>query len=305
MKVLVAGAGGQVGTEVAALAGPGFRVAALDRRQLDICDAAAVERQLGETGADVVVNCAAYTAVDRAEEEPALARHVNAHAVGLLGERCAHQGLPLIHLSTDYVFDGAASCPYREDAPAHPLGVYGRTKLAGEEALREAAARHVILRVSWVFGRLGRSFVDAILRQAGRRSELAVVDDQVGAPAPAAAVAAAIKRIATVAAAADAPPEAWGTFHFATTPTVSWHGFAQAIVGEAVAAGLLRHPPAVRPIASAEWPTPAPRPRNSRLDASKLQRVYGIAPPEWHRHLVDYLGFLAAKGRGAPNRSAT
>ena len=304
MKVLVTGAGGQVGAEVAALAAPGFRVAAAGRGQLDICDAAAIERELRQTDADVVVNCAAYTAVDRAEEEPALAQRVNAEAVRLLGERCASRGLPLIHLSTDYVFDGAGGRPYREEDPTHPLGVYGRTKLAGEEALRGATREHVILRISWVFGRLGRSFVDAILRQARQRTELAVVDDQIGAPAPAAAVAAAIKRMATVVA-ADAPADAWGTFHYSTVPALSWCGFAQAIVAEAVAAGLLRQPPTVRPITSAEWPTGAPRPRNSRLDAGKLRRVYGIAAPGWRDHLASYLGSLAGRGEGVPNRSAT
>lgn len=304
MKVLLVGAGGQVGAEVAALAGPGFRVLALARGQLDLCDPAAVELELRRTDADVVVNCAAYTAVDRAEEEPALAQRVNADAVRLLGERCASRGLPLVHLSTDYVFDGAGVRAYREQDPAHPLGVYGSTKLAGEEALRAATAQHVILRISWVFGRLGRSFVDAILRQARQRAELAVVDDQVGAPAPAVAVALAVKRIATVVAGARPPVDAWGTFHFSTTPALSWHGFAKAIVAEAVAAGLLRRPPRVRPIASAEWPTPAPRPRNSRLDASKLRRVYGIAAPEWRGHLASYLGSLADR-EGVPNRSAT
>lgn len=305
MKVLLTGAGGQVGTEIAALAGPGFRVLARARGQLDVCDATAVELELRRTDPAVVVNCAAYTAVDRAEEEPALAQRVNADAVRLLGERCASRGLPLIHLSTDYVFDGAGSRPYREEDPARPLGVYGRTKLAGEEALREATSQHVILRISWVFGRLGRSFVDAILRQARQRTELAVVDDQTGAPAPAAAVAAAIKRIATVVAAADASADAWGTFHYSTVPALSWCGFAQAIVDEAVAAGLLRRPPTVRPIASAEWPTPAPRPRNSRLDAGKLRRIYRIAAPGWRDHLATYLGSLAGRGEGVPNRSAT
>ena len=305
MRVLLTGAGGQVGTEVAALDGTGFRIAAFDRSQLDIGDAAALERRLGETGADVVVNCAAYTAVDRAEEEPTLAWRINAHAVGLLGERCARRGLPLIHLSTDYVFDGAASRPYREDDPAHPLGVYGSSKLAGEERLQAVAPEHVILRVGWVFGHLGRSFVDAILRQARQRTELAVVDDQVGAPAPAAAVAAAIERIATAVAAAGAPPDAWGTFHFSTTPTLSWCGFAQAIVDEAVVAGLLRRPPTVRQIASAEWPTPARRPRNSKLDASKLRRVYGLGSPPWREYLASYLRFLAGRDEGTPNRSAT
>lgn len=308
MKVLLAGAGGQVGTEVAALASSTFRVAAFNRAQLDIGDAAAVARRLQETAPDVAVNCAAYTAVDRAEDEPALARAANADAVAVLGAGCARHGVPLIHLSTDYVFDGHANRPYREEDPARPLAVYGETKLGGEMALRQAAERHVILRVSWVFGRLGRSFVDTILRLARERSELTVVDDQIGAPTPAAAAAGAIKRIAAAITAAEAPAQAWGTFHFATAPALSWCRFAQAIVREGVAAGLLPAAPTVRPIATADWPARAPRPLNSRLDGAKLRRVYGIAPADWRRYLTDYLATLAAGdavAEGAPKRSST
>lgn len=308
MKVLLAGASGQVGTEVAALASDAFRVTARTRAQLDICDAAAVAVALEQTAPDVVVNCAAYTAVDRAEDEPTLARAANADAVASLAASCAGRGVPLIHLSTDYVFDGRASRPYREDDPAEPLGVYGETKLAGERALCQTLERHVILRLSWVFGRVGRSFVDTILRLARERSELTVVDDQIGAPAPAAAVAEAIQRIAGVIAAKDAPAEAWGTFHFAAAPALSWCTFAQAIVREGVAAGVLPSAPKVRPIATADWPTRARRPLNSRLDGAKLQRVYGIAPADWPGYLASYLGELAGaanRAEGIPKRSAT
>ena len=309
MNVLLAGAGGQVGTEVAALASDAFRVTACTRARLDICDATAVAEMLAQSAPDVVVNCAAYTAVDRAEDEPALARAANADAVASLAAACARRNLPLIHLSTDYVFNGRASRPYCEDDPADPLGVYGETKLAGERALRQALERHVILRLSWVFGRVGRSFVDTILRLARERSELTVVDDQIGAPAPAVAVAEAIQRIAGVITAENVPAEAWGTFHFAAAPALSWCSFAQAIVREGVAAGVLPSAPKVRPIATADWPTRARRPLNSRLDGNKLQRVYGIAPADWRGYLASYLGELAggvaSRAEGAPNRPAT
>ena len=285
MKMLLTGAGGQVGTEVAGLSSDGFRVAACTRAELDVCDAAAVARALQCAAPDVVINCAAYTAVDRAEDEPALARAANADAVALLAASCARRGVPLIHLSTDYVFDGRANRRYRETDPARPLGVYGETKLAGEVALRQAWERHVILRLSWVFGRVGRSFVDTVLRLARERSELTVVDDQIGAPAPAVAVAAAIQRIATVIVAEDVPAEAWGTFHFSAAPALSWCAFAQAIVREGVAAGVLPSAPKVYPIATADWPARAKRPLNSRLDGAKLARVYGVAPADWRGYL--------------------
>ena len=308
MKVLLAGASGQVGTEVAALASDAFRVTARTRAQLDICDAAAVAKAVEQTAPDLVVNCAAYTAVDRAEDEPAQARAANADAVASLAASCARRSVPLIHLSTDYVFDGRASRPYREEDPAEPLGVYGETKLAGEQALRQALERHVILRLSWVFGRVGRSFVDTILRLARERSELTVVDDQIGAPAPAVAVAQAIQRIAGVIVAENVPAEAWGTFHFAATPALSWYTFAQAIVREGVAAGVLSSAPKIRPIATEGWPTRARRPLNSRLDGAKLQCVYGIAPADWRGYLASYLGELAGaanRAAGVPKRSAT
>lgn len=311
MKVLLAGAGGQVGTEVAALSSDGFRVAACTRAELDICDAAAVAEALQRTAPDVVVNCAAYTAVDRAEDEPELARAANTEAVASVAACCARQGVPLIHLSTDYVFDGRASRPYRETDPAQPLGVYGETKLAGEAALRQAWERHVILRLSWVFGRVGRSFVDTILRLARERSELTVVDDQIGAPAPAVAVAAAIQRIAGVVAAEEVPGQAWGTFHFSAAPALSWCAFAQAIVREGVAAGVLPSAPKVYPIATADWPARANRPLNSRLDGAKLARVYCIAPADWRAYLASNLAELARDGagtapaEGAPKRSPT
>ena len=291
MKALVAGAGGQVGVEMTRLDAPDFRVSGLDRAALDIADAAQVARALDLHAPDIVINCAAYTAVDRAEDDSAQAFAVNAEAVGRLGACCAARGVGIVHFSTDYVFDGEKTGAYAEDDAPRPLGVYGASKLAGEEALREAAPRHVILRVSWVFGRLRRSFVDTILRLAREREELTVVDDQVGAPSPASAIAETVRRMAFPLLERD---DLWGTYHFSTTPAVSWCGFAREIVREAVAAGRLPAAPPVRPIGADEWPSRAARPRNSRLDASRLRRSFGIDPPGWRPALREYLESLRA-----------
>ena len=289
MKVLLTGAGGQVGSEVAKLGDETFKVCAFDRAALDISNPRAVAQRLDETAPDVLVNCAAYTAVDRAEDEPKQARRGNADAVAALGRACAARGVGILHLSTDYVFDGRKQGAYAEDDAPNPLGVYGATKLAGEQALRAVAPRHVVLRVSWVFGRLGRSFVDTILRLAKRRQELAVVDDQVGSPSPAAAIAAAVR---TIAFAVSAREDAWGTYHFSTTPALSWCAFARAIVAAGADAGLLQTPPSVRPIATEDWPAKAARPRNSRLDPSKLATTFGIEPPGWEEALKNYINAL-------------
>ena len=289
MRVLVTGCDGQVGTEVAALSDRTFDVRPFARRDLDITSAGAIEHGLEEAMPDVVVNCAAYTAVDRAEDESEMAYQVNAEAVELLGHACARRGIAIIHLSTDYVFDGHKDTPYTEDDPTNPLGVYGASKLAGEVRLREATNRHVILRVSWVFGRLGRGFPDTILRLGATRDELTVVDDQIGTPSPAALIASAIRRIAEKALADD---ELWGTYHFATQPAVSWCAFARRIVTAGVESGVLRATPTVRPISTADWPAQAARPLNSRLNARKASQAFGLKPMPWTPHLVRYVQSL-------------
>ena len=291
MKVLVTGADGQVGTEMVRLADDGFRVVGLTRRDLDITDRDAIARRLDEYEPDFLVNCAAYTAVDRAEDEPDLAIRVNADAVGWLGEACDVRGVGVIHFSTDYVFDGTKDGAYVEDDTPNPLNVYGASKLAGENRLRETTDRHLILRVSWVFGRIGRSFVDTILRLAGERDELTVVDDQVGAPSPADAVAATVRSIVEHP---QGLADAWGTYHFCTVPTVSWCGFAREIVATARRRGILKTLPSVRGIATSEWPSKAPRPLNSRLCGTKLHASLGVAPSTWRTNLREYLGAAGA-----------
>ena len=286
MKILVTGADGQVGTEMVRLADDEFQVAGLTRGDLDITDRDAIARRLDEYEPDFLVNCAAYTAVDRAEDEPDLAYRVNADAVGWLGEACDTRGVGVIHFSTDYVFDGTKDGPYIEEDTPNPLNVYGASKLEGEDRLRAATDRHLILRVSWVFGRIGRSFVDTILRLARERDELTVVDDQIGAPSPADTIAAAVRSIAEHPRGLE---DAWGTYHFSTVPVVSWCGFAREIVATARAQGILAALPRVRGITTEEWPSKARRPLNSRLCGARLTASFGITPATWRANLRGYL----------------
>lgn len=295
MKILVTGSQGQVGSEIAQLSDGDFHATAFGRRALDITNADHIREHLDAVQPDFVVNCAAFTAVDRAEDEAELAHAVNATALHLLGRACAEREIGVIHLSTDYVFDGRKSEPYVEEDDPNPLGVYGASKLAGEELLRTANERHIILRVSWVFGRLGRSFVDTILKLARERDELTVVDDQVGAPSPATTVAQAVRRIAEVA---SDRPHVWGTYHFSTTPALSWCSFARRIVAVAAESGLLTRVPDVRPISTAEWPAKAARPLNSRLNPARASAVFGSPPQDWEPPLRDYVRLL--KGRRSP-----
>ena len=224
---------------------------------------------------DIVVNAAAYTAVDRAEDEPDRAFAVNAMAPAALAEACRDAGAWLVHYSTDYVFDGTATRPWREDDTPHPLGVYGASKLAGETAIRASGARHVILRTAWVYASHGRNFLLTMLRLAGERDELRVVADQVGAPTPAAWIADATAEIVRRGVVAS------GTWHLVADGETSWHGFAEAIVDDAHALGSIARKPRVVAIPTADYPTPARRPAYSVLDTTRLQRDFGVAPPDW------------------------
>lgn len=279
MRVLIIGKTGQVGRELSRLEWPAH-VTQLGREECDLSDAASLARAVEISEPDIVINAAAYTAVDRAESEPELAMTVNGRAPGELARACAKRGAALIHLSTDYVFDGTKLSAYVEDDPVNPLSVYGRTKEAGEVAIRDAHDRHIILRTSWVFSAYGTNFVKTMLRLAATHPELRVVADQIGAPTSARDIAHAI---AVIAKAVSAGRAEWGTFHFASAGPTSWHGFAEAIFSGAPS------PPKITPIATAEYPTPARRPANSVLDCTRIGQVYGIAQPSWRAALAEVL----------------
>lgn len=290
MRLLLLGGSGQVGREIRALAGPDLAVTVLPRAAADLAEpgaaAAALAAALGSGGTDAVVNAAAFTAVDRAEAEEALAFRVNGAAPGALARAAAAAGVPFLHVSTDYVFDGRPGRAWTEaDAPA-PLSAYGRSKLAGEAAVRAAGGRHAVLRTAWVFSAHGTNFVRTMLRLGAERAELRVVDDQRGGPTPAAAVAGALLVLAR-ALAAGHPGGLW---HYAGVPETSWCGFARAILA---AAGL---PARVVPIASADWPSPARRPANSVLDCGRIARDFGLAPPDWRAALPGVIAAIRAGG---------
>ncbi|KAF1727772.1 MAG: dTDP-4-dehydrorhamnose reductase [Pseudoxanthomonas sp.] len=232
----------------------------------------------------IVVNAAAYTAVDKAEDDVDAAFRTNAEAPGVLARACALRDIPFVHYSTDYVFDGQGSRPYREDDPTAPLGVYGASKLAGEDAVRSVGGRHLILRTAWVYGRHGHNFMKTMLRLGADRDELRVVADQVGTPTPAALIADVTTELLGLR---NAPS---GTFHLTPCGETSWHGFAEAIFEEALARGLISCAPKVIPIATSDYPTRARRPGYSRLDIGRLEQVLGHVLPEWRAGLQQVLG---------------
>jgi dTDP-4-dehydrorhamnose reductase len=288
MKLLVLGAGGQVGLELRRLAWPsGYDLDAFGRDGVDITEREAVAAAVARERPDIVINAAAYTAVDRAETEPDAAWASNCTGPANLAAACRDAAIPLIHLSTDYVFDGSKPGPYREDDPVKPLGVYGQSKEAGDCAVREALARHVILRTAWVYSAHGHNFVKTMLRLAAERPVLRVVADQIGSPTGAADIAAAIGAIVQQL---DAGNSHWGTYHFAGGGTVTWHGFAQAIFE--LATPWRGPPPLVEAIATADYPTPARRPANSVLDCSRIGEVFGIVPRPWRQALAEVIGEL-------------
>jgi dTDP-4-dehydrorhamnose reductase len=274
--LLIFGAGGQVGRALALRAGAQAR--GLTRAACDITHPAAVAAALSDPGLSAVVNCAAYTAVDRAETELEQAFAVNAEGARVVARAAADRGLPVIHLSTDYVYAGGGVEPLREDAPIAPVNAYGAGKAAGDAAVAAANPAHLILRVSWIFGVHGANFVKTMLRLGRERPELRVVDDQTGGPTEARDIADAILAIA---ARCRRPGFAgWGVYHFTGTPDTSWHGFAEAVFERADGPA-----PRLVAIASRDYPTPAARPLNSRLDCARIRRVFGLERPDWRLSL--------------------
>ncbi|MCF8479715.1 MAG: dTDP-4-dehydrorhamnose reductase [Rhodospirillum sp.] len=290
--LLLTGANGQVGWEVARRAkARGLTLHALARSTLDITDPDAVAQAVETLAPEVLVNAAAHTAVDRAEAEEDLALAINRDGPTHLAKACARVGIPLIHLSTDYVFDGTKTAPYGEDDPVAPLGAYGRTKLAGEEAIRAATDRHAILRTAWVHGVHGGNFVKTMLRVGKDRKELRVVDDQMGSPTFAGDLAEAILDLAPRLVAGSSGSEGYGTFHCAGMGATSWYGFAKTIFQ--IARPWYGPGPRVEAIPTSAYPTPAQRPANSILDGAKLARVHGIRLRPWTEALEAMLAELS------------
>lgn len=276
MRLLLTGRGGQVGSALAPLLGPLGELLAFDRQGLDLLDVEGLEAAVSKARPGVIVNAAAYTAVDRAEREEDTAFAVNSRAVEGLARAARAVDALLVHFSTDYVFDGEKPSPYVETDAPNPMSVYGRSKLAGERAVQESGCRHLILRTSWVYGPTGRNFLHAILAAAKVKPELRVVDDQRGAPTSSAAIAAAVAQLLADPA---LPQKSRGVYHLSAGGETTWHGFAAAILQERG----LKTP--LVPIRSAEFPVAAKRPKNSLLDNSKLKQVFGLALPDWREGL--------------------
>jgi len=285
MKILLFGRNGQVGWELQRALAPLGELVALDRRGRDglcgnLSDLAGLRRTVAEVRPQVVVNAAAYTAVDQAESEPELAAMINAEAPGVLAEATKEQNAVLVHYSTDYVFDGRGERPWQEDDSAAPQNVYGRTKWEGERAMREANPNHLILRTQWVYAARGRNFLATMLRLAGEREQLQVVDDQFGAPTGA-------ELIADVTAHAVretlAKPGLAGTYHLAASGVTSWHGYARFLIEAAREAGqpVRVADEAILPVGSDAFATPAKRPHNSRLSLDRIESAFGLRMPDW------------------------
>ena len=290
MKIAVTGTTGQVVTSLIERGtAAGHEVIAIGRPALDLADPASVVRALSAAAPDVIVSAAAYTAVDKAEGESDLAHAVNGAGPGAVGQAAKALGVPLIHISTDYVFDGMLNRPYVESDPTGPTGVYGASKLAGERAVLEGHDNSAVLRVAWVYSPFGVNFVKTMLRLAADRDELGVVGDQVGNPTSALAIADGIIQVATNMVSND-NPELRGVFHMTAPGDASWADFAQAIFAASAAHG--GPTAAVRAIGTADYPTPATRPANSRLDCGLIAHVHGVTLPEWRTSLDDVMDRL-------------
>jgi len=285
MKILLAGSGGQLAQELQPILLSSGEVIAVDRTSLDLSKPESIRQAMAEIQPDLVVNAGAYTAVDKAESEPELAQAVNGIAPGILAEECEKLGSTLIHISTDYVFDGSQGSPYQETDSTNPLGTYGKSKLMGEEAIRKAGNRHIIIRTAWVYGNGGKgNFVKTMLRLGKEREEIRVVADQVGSPTWTGDLAAAISHIIP-----HVQPENFGTYQYTNSGVCSWYDFAIAIFEEAEKIGFPLKVQRVVPITTSEYPTPAKRPAFSVLSSVKISALLGTHPPHWRQGLRQML----------------
>ncbi|AYF89594.1 MULTISPECIES: dTDP-4-dehydrorhamnose reductase [unclassified Pseudomonas] len=284
MKILVNGSSGQVARELKRVLAGKAEVTALGRDQLDLADPEQIRQRVRGEAPDLLINAAAHTAVDLAESEPEAAFALNATAPRVLAEEAAALGIPLFHYSTDYVFNGSGTAAYTEADAPHPLGVYGQSKLAGEQAIQAVGGQYLILRTSWVYSLHGRNFLLTMQRLLQEREELRVVDDQVGAPTWAGSIAQATSQLIDKWQAGN---RNWGIYHLTNQGETSWFGFASAIADQLKAAGK----PCARlvPIPSSEYPTPAKRPLNSRLDGRKLAQDWQVSLPDWRTALAECL----------------
>lgn len=294
MRIAVTGLRGQVVSSLVERGAARAEIIAIGRPQANLADQDSIMAALAKTNCDVIINAAAYTAVDKAEQEPEVALRVNADGAGFVAQAAATIGVPLLHLSTDYVFDGTLTRPYRETDATHPTGAYGRSKLLGEAQAAAAQPNHVILRTAWVYSPFGANFVRTMLRLGETRAELGVVADQLGNPTSALDIADALLAIAARVV-ADPSPNLRGLFHMTGQGEASWADLAQATFAAATRQG--RAPVRVKRISTADYPTPAKRPANSRLDNTKLKEIYGLALPHWQASLPPCVERLLGGGR--------
>ncbi len=294
MKILLLGKNGQVGFELQRALAPLGEVCAVDQPEYDLAETSAIRELVRSFRPDLIVNPAAYTAVDKAESNQDMAHALNAVAPGVLGEEAAKLGAWVVHYSTDYVFDGIKTGAYTEDDPTNPQNVYGRTKRAGEIALQQSGARHLIFRTSWVVGAHGSNFAKTILRLAAERDNLTVVADQHGAPTSAALLADVTAQLVRQQQRERGKHFPFGLYHLVAGGETSWCDYAKFVLSEALAAGqpVKLLPDSIRAITSSEYPTPAKRPANSRLDTSKLRSTFGLELPDWKigvRHVLQQI----------------
>ncbi len=292
MTILLTGGSGQVGFELQRALAPLARLHAPSSAELDLADPDSVRTAIRRTRPDLIINPAAYTAVDRAESEPDRAVAINAVAPEVIGEEARRLGVAVIHFSTDYVFPGTGTRPHVEDDPTGPQSVYGRSKLDGEQRLAVANPRHIILRTSWVYGARGHNFARTMLRLAAERDALRVVDDQIGAPTSAALLADVCAHLVRDVLRDDVHGfDGYGLYHLCAAGETSWHGYARFVLAEALALGhaLRAGPDAVEPVGTDAYPTPAPRPLNSRLDTTRIRARFRLQLPDWRdgvRHVL-------------------